>query len=136
MREEEAAKLAEQERLEQAEKRQQYIRYLCRTLAAEPDSSYDGKVSKLSFRLADGERVIRKFKDVDTLEVSIIGGITTRTSADLYNRHCTSLLKRIPYSKPNKMLATLNFLPTTPTSIALPSFHLIPEPYMNQVPPN
>ncbi|KAI7876546.1 hypothetical protein K492DRAFT_135209, partial [Lichtheimia hyalospora FSU 10163] len=63
MREEEAAKLAEQERLEQAEKRQQYIRYLCRTLAAEPDSSYDGKVSKLSFRLADGERVIRKFKD-------------------------------------------------------------------------
>ncbi|CDH57473.1 ubx domain protein [Lichtheimia corymbifera JMRC:FSU:9682] len=67
-RAEEAAKLAEEERLQQAEKRQQYIHYLCRTLTPEPDSSYGGKVAKLSFRLADGERVIRKFKDEDTLE--------------------------------------------------------------------
>ncbi|KAI9320646.1 thioredoxin-like protein [Dichotomocladium elegans] len=68
-REEEEAHLAEQERLNRAEKRQQYIRYLYRTFLEEPDAAdFQGEVAKLSFRLADGERVIRKFKGDDTLE--------------------------------------------------------------------
>ncbi|KAI9259668.1 hypothetical protein BDA99DRAFT_513889 [Phascolomyces articulosus] len=58
-KEEEEAERAEQERLAYAEKRKQYIRYLCQKLPAEPT---EGSVAKLSFRLADGERVIRKFK--------------------------------------------------------------------------
>ncbi|KAI8143367.1 thioredoxin-like protein [Fennellomyces sp. T-0311] len=62
---EEEAKRAEQERLAYAEKRKQYIRYLCRKLPAEPT---EGSMAKLSFRLADGERVIRKFKSDEPLE--------------------------------------------------------------------
>ncbi|KAI9489078.1 hypothetical protein BDB00DRAFT_845121 [Zychaea mexicana] len=62
---EEEAKRAEEERLAYAEKRKQYVRYLCRKLPAEPT---EGSVAKLSFRLADGERVIRKFKGDVPLE--------------------------------------------------------------------
>ncbi|KAI7848935.1 hypothetical protein BDC45DRAFT_547078 [Circinella umbellata] len=57
---EEEAKRAEQEKLVYAEKRKQYIRYLCDKLPTEEPT--EGTVAKLSFRLADGERVIRKFK--------------------------------------------------------------------------
>ncbi|CAO3590914.1 unnamed protein product [Absidia cylindrospora] len=48
--------------------RQQYIQSLCHTLPDEPTSDYEGKVTKLNFRLANGDRVIRKFKESDSIE--------------------------------------------------------------------
>ncbi|KAI8340533.1 hypothetical protein BC941DRAFT_459905 [Chlamydoabsidia padenii] len=49
-------------------KRQQYIQSLYHTLSEEPGSDYQGKVTKLNFRLANGDRVIRKFKETDSIE--------------------------------------------------------------------
>lgn len=66
---EEEARRMERELELLEEKRKQYIRYLCKTLPAEPDASYEGQIAKLSFRLADGERVIRKFRQDESLEV-------------------------------------------------------------------
>lgn len=74
---EEAAKAAEEsQRVEQArqeleEKREQYIRHLCSTLAEEPNDTYTGQVTKINFRLADGTRVVRKFRGEDTIEVKL-----------------------------------------------------------------
>lgn len=74
---EEAAKAAEEsQRAEQArqeleEKREQYIRHLCSTLAEEPNDTYTGQVTKINFRLADGTRVVRKFRGEDTIEVKL-----------------------------------------------------------------
>ncbi|ORZ14749.1 hypothetical protein BCR42DRAFT_417592, partial [Absidia repens] len=48
--------------------RQQYIQSLCHALPEEPASDYEGKVTKLNFRLANGDRVIRKFKESDSIE--------------------------------------------------------------------
>lgn len=50
------------------EKRNQHIHYLYTNLPEEPT---DGKIAKLSFRLADGDRIIRKFKHDDTVDVSL-----------------------------------------------------------------
>ena len=66
---EEEARLAEQEKLVYAEKRKQYIRYLCHKLPTEEPT--EGSVAKLSFRLADGERVVRKFRGDLPLEVTL-----------------------------------------------------------------
>lgn len=52
------------------EKREQYIRYLYANLPEEPADNTSGKVAKLSFRLANGDRVIRKFNQNDTVDVS------------------------------------------------------------------
>ncbi|KAI9316235.1 hypothetical protein BX666DRAFT_1859486, partial [Dichotomocladium elegans] len=67
-RAEEEAKRAVQERLELAEKRKQHVRYLCRTLEDEPDATSTDNIARLSFRLADGDRVIRKFRGDAPLE--------------------------------------------------------------------
>lgn len=50
------------------EKRNQYIQYLFANLPEEPT---EGKIAKLSFRLAGGDRIIRKFKHDDTVDVSV-----------------------------------------------------------------
>ncbi|KAI7866761.1 hypothetical protein BDF14DRAFT_1809634 [Spinellus fusiger] len=66
----EEAQQREALRLETVQKRKQYIRYLCNALEQEPGAEYQGKVAKLSFRLADGRRVLRRFKveaSVETL---------------------------------------------------------------------
>ncbi|GAA5812023.1 hypothetical protein MFLAVUS_005472 [Mucor flavus] len=49
------------------EKREQYIQYLYANLPKEPEENA-GKVAKLSFRLANGDRVIRKFNQNDTVD--------------------------------------------------------------------
>ncbi|KAI8388915.1 uncharacterized protein BYT42DRAFT_544127 [Radiomyces spectabilis] len=67
-RAEEEAQRAEEERRIQAMKREQYIQWVCRHLPEEPSADYEGEVTKLSFRLADGERVIRKFRGDESLD--------------------------------------------------------------------
>lgn len=68
-RQEEEERKAQMERELQLKKREQYIQYLYNTLPAEPSSDYQGKITKLNFRLADGDRIIRQFKADDTIEV-------------------------------------------------------------------
>ena len=64
---------AEQERQELREiellekKRSDYIQYLLTQLPKEPT---EGKVANISFRLANGDRVVRKFKQDATVDVS------------------------------------------------------------------
>lgn len=48
------------------QKKEIYIRYLYTQLPQEPK---EGKMTKLSFRLADGDRVVRLFSENDNLEV-------------------------------------------------------------------
>lgn len=67
----EESQRAEQARQELEEKREQYIRHLCSTLAEEPNDAYNGQVAKINFRLADGTRVVRKFRGEDTIEVGL-----------------------------------------------------------------
>ncbi|CAO3634384.1 unnamed protein product [Cunninghamella echinulata] len=67
-RQEEEERKAQLERELQLQKREQYIQYLYATLPTEPGSDYKGKVTKLNFRLANGDRVIRQFKSDDTIE--------------------------------------------------------------------
>lgn len=62
----------EKERIEQEERQKEilekeYLQYLVGLFAEEPNT--DEKVTKISFRLADGERVIRKFRGSDSLQV-------------------------------------------------------------------
>ncbi|ORX45724.1 UBX-domain-containing protein [Hesseltinella vesiculosa] len=70
----EQEQLREQERLAQEErdrikqKRKEYIQSLCHSLPKEPSSEEQGKVIKINFRLANGERVIRAFREKETLE--------------------------------------------------------------------
>ncbi|KAL0072882.1 hypothetical protein J3Q64DRAFT_1823780 [Phycomyces blakesleeanus] len=59
---EKEAERLEQIRLDNIEKRLKYIRYLSTKLEDEPSADYEGKVARLSFRLGNGDRVIRKFK--------------------------------------------------------------------------
>ncbi|KAI9012587.1 hypothetical protein CLU79DRAFT_770033 [Phycomyces nitens] len=59
---EKEAERLEQVRLDNIQKRLQYIRYLCSKLEDEPGAGYEGKVARLSFRLENGDRVIRKFR--------------------------------------------------------------------------
>ncbi|KAF7722209.1 hypothetical protein EC973_003529 [Apophysomyces ossiformis] len=61
------AKKAEKEREMYAEKRKQYIRYLYSNLTEEPESDYTDKITKLSFRLANGDRVIRRFTETQSV---------------------------------------------------------------------
>jgi FAS-associated factor 2 len=68
--EEEKRQHAQLEHERYLKKRQDYIHYLFHTLSAEPGTDYHGKITKLNFRLANGERVIRKFKETDSIEVS------------------------------------------------------------------
>lgn len=64
----EAQARQEQKKLELlAKKREHYIKYLYTTLPEEPT---DGKVANINFRLADGDRVVRKFRQDDTIDVS------------------------------------------------------------------
>ncbi|KAI8878707.1 UBX-domain-containing protein, partial [Backusella circina FSU 941] len=70
--EEKAKRLAEQEAENEEkqrellkQKREQYIDYL---YAALPDEPTEGKMAKISFRLADGDRVIRKFREDTTVK--------------------------------------------------------------------
>lgn len=37
----------------------------------EPNDAYNGQVAKINFRLADGTRVVRKFRGEDTIEVGL-----------------------------------------------------------------
>ncbi|ORZ14517.1 hypothetical protein BCR42DRAFT_329118 [Absidia repens] len=66
--EEEKRQHAQQEHERYLKKRQQYIHYLFHTLSDEPGADYQGKITKLNFRLANGDRVIRKFKETDSIE--------------------------------------------------------------------
>lgn len=71
----EAQAREEQRKLELlAQKREQYIKYLYTTLPEEPK---DGKVANINFRLADGDRVVRKFKQDDTIDVSSTSDVET-----------------------------------------------------------
>lgn len=70
----------EEKKLVYAEKRKQYIRYLLSHLEEEPQQQ--SNVAKLSFRLADGDRVIRKFSPDATLDVSFL------TQSDVKITHC------------------------------------------------
>lgn len=63
--EREAAKVAELERIQHEKDQKQYIQYLCEKFRREEEEE---KMTKISFRLANGERVIRKFKGSDSLE--------------------------------------------------------------------
>lgn len=72
--EKEALERAEEQKREELKKiellekkREQYINYLYTTLPEEPT---EGKVANINFRLADGDRVVRKFKQEDTIDVS------------------------------------------------------------------
>ncbi|EIE81566.1 hypothetical protein RO3G_06271 [Rhizopus delemar RA 99-880] len=67
MRERQAAAMRERARLLEKKNRKLYIRYLCQKLR---DDSMDSneKTVRISFRMADGSRAIRKFKGSDTLE--------------------------------------------------------------------
>ncbi|KAI8098458.1 uncharacterized protein BX664DRAFT_254298, partial [Halteromyces radiatus] len=66
--EEEKRNQARQEHELYIKKREQYIQSLCHTISEEPGPDYQGKVTKLNFRLANGDRVIRQFKETDTIE--------------------------------------------------------------------
>ncbi|KAI9271433.1 hypothetical protein BY458DRAFT_533482 [Sporodiniella umbellata] len=65
--EKEQAKVRERERVKdvQAQKKEAYIHSLLSQLGEEPK---EGRVTKLSFRLADGARVVRLFSEHDSLE--------------------------------------------------------------------
>ncbi|KAL7321820.1 UBX domain-containing protein 10, variant 2 [Mucor circinelloides] len=63
----EAALKAKQAKEILARKRQQYIRYLCQH-ALKRDIAPDQKATRISFRLSNGDRVIRQFSGDDTLE--------------------------------------------------------------------
>ncbi|KAG0169788.1 hypothetical protein DFQ28_002643 [Apophysomyces sp. BC1034] len=67
-RAEEEKEQAERERQRHQETREQYIRYIRSHLQPEPAADYQGEVTKISFRLANGERVIRKFRGDDPIE--------------------------------------------------------------------
>lgn len=79
-REEKEAQLKAEEEAKQAllqiellkEKKRQYINYLYHQLPKEPTETDNSKVAKLSFRLADGDRVVRKFNQNDTINVSLV----------------------------------------------------------------
>ncbi|CAO0791138.1 unnamed protein product [Mucor circinelloides] len=62
----EAALKAKQAKEILARKRQQYIRYLCQH-ALKRDIAPDQKTTRISFRLSNGDRVIRQFSGDDTL---------------------------------------------------------------------
>ncbi|KAI8066605.1 thioredoxin-like protein [Gongronella butleri] len=68
LQQQEKERLAEEERQRKLEKRAQYIQSLCTILANEPGADYKGKITKINFRLANGERVVRAFKEEDTVE--------------------------------------------------------------------
>ncbi|KAG2179929.1 hypothetical protein INT43_003716 [Umbelopsis isabellina] len=67
-RAEEQARLAELEKEQLAQKKEEYRYYLCNQFTEEPDVNHPGGIAKLSFRLPDGSRVIRRFKAEDTIE--------------------------------------------------------------------
>lgn len=69
VRERQEAVMRERARLLEEKNRKLYIRYLCQKLKDTLDS--DEKTIRISFRMADGSRVIRKFNGSDTLEVGI-----------------------------------------------------------------
>jgi FAS-associated factor 2 len=52
------------------ERRRKYIQYLYTQLPQEPTDNSRQKVARISFRLADGERFVRKFNQDDTVDVS------------------------------------------------------------------
>ncbi|CEP17205.1 hypothetical protein [Parasitella parasitica] len=68
-----AALKAKQARQELARKRRQYIQYLCQRELKQPnpaaaaDADADAKITKISFRLSNGDRVIHQFRGDDTL---------------------------------------------------------------------
>ncbi|KAG1472325.1 hypothetical protein G6F56_001605 [Rhizopus delemar] len=66
VRERQEAVMRERARLLEEKNRKLYIRYLCQKLKDTLDS--DEKTIRISFRMADGSRVIRKFNGSDTLE--------------------------------------------------------------------
>ncbi|KAL9540401.1 hypothetical protein MBANPS3_009703 [Mucor bainieri] len=61
-----AALRAKQAKAEVARKRRQYIQYLCQH-ALKREIAPDQKATRISFRLANGDRVIRQFSGDDTL---------------------------------------------------------------------
>lgn len=65
---EEEEKQKQREKEIQKQKNEEYIRYLYTRLPEEPK---EGKMTKLSFRLANGDRVVRSFSEHDTLDVSL-----------------------------------------------------------------
>ncbi|RCH82587.1 hypothetical protein CU097_000781, partial [Rhizopus azygosporus] len=62
---EEEEKQRQREKEIQKQKNEEYIRYLYTHLPEEPK---EGKMTKLSFRLANGDRVVRSFSEHDTLD--------------------------------------------------------------------
>lgn len=64
--EREAAKLAQIEKMQQEKNKKLYIQYLYGQFKKEQED--DEKMTNISFRLVNGERVIRKFKGSDSLE--------------------------------------------------------------------
>lgn len=61
--------LRQQKRLQHEKNKQLYIQYLVQAFSKEREQGEEGeKMTKISFRLANGDRVIRKFKATDTLE--------------------------------------------------------------------
>jgi hypothetical protein len=68
-RAEESARLAQLEKEELEKKKLHFKYYLCNQFTEEPDANHPGGVARLSFRLPDDDRVIRRFKADDTIEV-------------------------------------------------------------------
>jgi FAS-associated factor 2 len=68
---EENTKRAQLEKEELEKKMQEYRYYLANQFSEEPDTNHPGGVTRLSFRLPDGSRVIRRFKADDTIEVNV-----------------------------------------------------------------
>jgi FAS-associated factor 2 len=62
------AQLAEQQRIENKRNKKLYIKYLVQQFNEEEEQTETEKMTKISFRLANGDRVIRKFKATDSLE--------------------------------------------------------------------
>jgi hypothetical protein len=100
----ELEKLEEQQRQEQQlallqqkeiqkQKREQYVRYLLTMLKKEELG--DGPVAKLSFRLADGERVVRTFDKDATLDVSAMLFVIELSTHSVSIRHCIDLSRYI-----------------------------------------
>ncbi|RUS30754.1 thioredoxin-like protein [Jimgerdemannia flammicorona] len=68
VRAEETARKAQEELQRLVENRQLYRRYLLSTIPAEPSANEEDGVARLSFRMLDGERVVRRFKGDENVE--------------------------------------------------------------------
>ncbi|KAI8970032.1 UBX domain-containing protein [Mycotypha africana] len=99
----EAAEKAQVKRELRARLREQYIKYLCQTIPEEPTTAPSSSnsiksVTKINFRMANGERVLRKFKADDTLK-------------DIYN-----FVEAYPYLKEMEEGRTVNYPSEASTS--------------------